>query len=66
MYLRRAQRALPVDPRVVVKLNGASLEIGQCQYRNGVPIRIIAMKSEMLHFCVTKALLLFLDILLQF
>jgi len=66
MYLRRAYRALPVDPCVVVKLNGAFLEIRQCQYLNGVPIRSIAVKREMLHFCVTEAQLLFLDILLPF
>jgi len=47
-------------------LNRAFLQIRQCQYLNGVPIYIITVKREMLHFCITKALLLFLDIVLQF
>jgi hypothetical protein len=66
MYLRRAWRTLHVDPYVVVKLNGASLQIRQCQYLNGVPFRSFAVKREKLHFCVAKPLLLFLDILLHF
>jgi hypothetical protein len=63
MCLIRAYRPLPVDPYVVVKLNGASFQILQCQHLNGVPVHIVTVKREMLHFRVTKAVLLILDTL---